>query len=57
MSGGLLTFRQVAQRMGVHPDDVARWVRTEQAPVVMVGRKKRIPAGWVDDPKGWLERL
>ncbi|MGP4054164.1 helix-turn-helix domain-containing protein [Mycobacterium sp. 4D054] len=49
----LLTFAQVAARLGVHPDDVRRWARTEQCPTVRIGRKVRVPAAWADDPKGW----
>lgn len=50
----LLTARQVAERLGVHTDDVRRWVRHEDCPVVQMGRKIRIPAAWADDPKGWV---
>ena len=42
-----LTFAQAAAALGVHADDVRRWVRTEQCPVVMVGRARRIPREWV----------
>jgi predicted site-specific integrase-resolvase len=50
----LLTFTQTAQRLGVDVQTVRRWVRTEQAPVVLDTRgRKRIPAAWVADPKGW----
>ena len=34
--------------------DVPRLVRTEQCPVVLDSRGRRIPAAWVDDPAGWL---
>lgn len=44
----LLTFAQTARLLGVHTDDVARWVRTEQCPVIVVGRRKRVPRAWVD---------
>jgi excisionase family DNA binding protein len=44
----LLTFATAARLLGVHPDDVRRWVRTEQCPVVAAGRARRIPASWVD---------
>lgn len=54
MTTGLLTPAQAAQRLGVHTDDIRRWIKTEQCPVVKDGRKVRIPALWVDDPKGWL---
>lgn len=43
----MLTFAQAAAALGVHIDDVRRWVRTEQCPVVMVGRARRVPAAWV----------
>jgi excisionase family DNA binding protein len=49
-----LTLAQTAERLGVHVSDVRRWVRTEQCPVVRDGRMVRIPADWVNDPKGWL---
>ncbi|WP_204806761.1 helix-turn-helix domain-containing protein [Mycobacterium riyadhense] len=52
-TGDLLTFAEAAQRLGVHTDDIRRWVRTEQCPVIHVGRKRRIPAAWVADPQGW----
>lgn len=48
MSGELLTFAQVATRLGVGVLTVRQWVRTEQCPVVRDGRKVRIPASWVD---------
>lgn len=53
MTADLLTPSQVAARLGVHTDDVRRWIRCDQCPVVRVGRKIRIPAAWADDPKGW----
>ncbi|MDV3136757.1 helix-turn-helix domain-containing protein [Mycobacterium sp. 29Ha] len=53
----LLTFAQAAARLGVHPDDVRRWARTEQCPVVRIGRKVRVPAAWADDPAAWLAEL
>ena len=49
MTAVLLTFAQAAALLGVHADDVRRWVRTEQCPVIAVGRKRRVPRGWVDD--------
>ncbi|WP_079681723.1 helix-turn-helix domain-containing protein [Mycobacteroides abscessus] len=52
----LLTFGQVAQRLGVEVQTVRRWVRTEQCPVVREGRRVRIPAEWADDPRGWAQR-
>lgn len=47
-----LTATQVAVRLGVHPDDVRKWMRTEQCPVVRIGRRQRIPAAWVDQQIG-----
>lgn len=47
-SADLLSFAETARMLGVHPDDVRRWVRAEQCPVVTVGRKRRVPRGWVD---------
>jgi excisionase family DNA binding protein len=52
-----LTVAQAAQRLGVDVHTMTRWVRAEQCPSVRVGRKVRIPAAWVDDPKGWLQRF
>lgn len=52
-----LSVAQTAQRHGVTVQDVRRWIRTEQCPVIRDGRKVRIPAAWVDDPKGWLARF
>ena len=49
----LLTFAEVAERLGVGVLTVRQWVRTEQCPTVRVGRRVRIPAAWVDDSKGW----
>lgn len=57
MTTDLLTFGQAASRLGVDVQTVRRWVRTEQCPVVRDGRKVRIPAAWVDDPCGWLDRF
>lgn len=48
MSAELLTFAQAAAALGVHADDVRRWARTEQCPVVMVGRRRRVPRWWVE---------
>jgi excisionase family DNA binding protein len=50
----LLTFTRVAEHLGVGVQDVRRWVRTEQCPTVREGRRVRIPAAWVADPKGWI---
>jgi excisionase family DNA binding protein len=52
----LLTFAQAAQRLGVGVLTIRQWVRTEQCPVVVVGRKRRIPAAWVQEliEAGWL---
>jgi excisionase family DNA binding protein len=50
----LLTFAEVAARLGVDVNTIRRNVRADQIPVVRVGRKVRIPAAWVDDPQGWL---
>jgi excisionase family DNA binding protein len=55
MSGELLTFAEVAQRLGEDVNTIRRNVRAEQIPVVRIGRKVRIPAAWVDDPAGWLQ--
>lgn len=55
-SVALLTFGQVANRLGVDVHTVRRWVRTEQCPTVRDGRRVRIPAEWADDPKGWAQR-
>lgn len=43
-----LTFTQAAAALGTDVATIARWVRTEQCPVVRDGRKRRIPAAWVD---------
>jgi len=48
-TGELLTFGQVAARLGIGVQDVRRWVRTEQCPTVRVGAATRIPAAWVAD--------
>jgi hypothetical protein len=51
----LLTFTQTARRMGVGVQTVQGWARTEQCPIVRDSRgRKRVPAGWVADPAGWL---
>ena len=50
----LLTFAAAARLLSVHADDVRRWARTEQCPVVTVGRARRVPAAWV---AGELVRL
>jgi excisionase family DNA binding protein len=47
----LLTFAQAAERLGVDVHTIRRWVRTEQCPAIRDGRKVRIPAAWVDEPK------
>ena len=52
-----LTVAAVAAKLGVHTDDVRRWIRNEECPVVKVGRKVRVPAAWADDPKGWLRNV
>jgi excisionase family DNA binding protein len=50
----LLTFVEVAERLGVDINTIRRNVKADQIPVVRRGRKVRIPAAWVDDPQGWL---
>jgi excisionase family DNA binding protein len=50
----LLTFAQVAAILGEDVRTIERNVRAEQIPVVRIGRKRRIPKAWVDDPQGWL---
>lgn len=52
----LLTFAQAATALGVHADDVRRWARTEQCPVVTVGRARRVPAWWVAGELAALSR-
>lgn len=42
-----LTFGQAAAALGVDFTTVRRWARTEQCPVVTVGRARRIPRSWV----------
>ena len=51
----LLTFGQAADRLGVDVTQVRRWVRGETCPVIIDGRKRRIPAEWVDGmlANGW----
>lgn len=49
-----MTFGQVAAHFGICINDVRRWVRTEQCPVIRDGRRVRIPTAWVNDPEGWL---
>lgn len=49
MTGGGLTFGQVAQRLGCDVNVVRRWARTEQCPTVRDGRRVRIPAAWVTE--------
>jgi excisionase family DNA binding protein len=51
----LLTFAEVARRLGVDVNTIRRNVRADQIPVVRKGSKVRIPAAWVDDPRGWLD--
>jgi excisionase family DNA binding protein len=41
----LLTFGQVAERLGVGVLTIRQWARTEQCPVVRDGRKVRGAAG------------
>jgi excisionase family DNA binding protein len=50
----LLTFAEVAERLGVDVNTIRRNVKADQIPVVRRGRKVRIPAAWVDDRQGWL---
>jgi excisionase family DNA binding protein len=50
----LLTFAEVAAALGVDVHTIERNVRAEQIPVVRIGRKRRIPKAWVDDPQGWI---
>jgi excisionase family DNA binding protein len=52
-TGALLTFAEVARRLGVDVNTIRRNVRAEQISVVRIGRKVRIPAAWADDPQGW----
>jgi excisionase family DNA binding protein len=50
----LLTFAEVAERLGVDVNTIRRNVEADQIPIVRRGRKVRIHAAWVDDPQGWL---
>ena len=52
----LMTFAEVAERLGVDVNTIRRNVKADQIPVVRRGRKVRIPAAWVDDPHGWPTR-
>lgn len=49
-----LTPGQAAQRLGEAVQTVRRWMRTEQCPVVAVGRARRIPAAWVAEQAALL---
>lgn len=51
----LLTFGQVAERLGVGVLTVREWVRGDRCPVVLDSRgRRRSPAQWIVDPVGWL---
>jgi excisionase family DNA binding protein len=50
----LLTFGEVAAILGETVETIRRNVRAERIPVVKVGRARRIPRAWVDDPQAWL---
>ncbi len=49
MTADLLTFAAAARLLGVHPDDIRRWARADQCPVVRVGRAKRVPRAWIEE--------
>jgi excisionase family DNA binding protein len=52
MTGRLLTARQVAERLGVFPGTVLRWIRREQLPAIRLpGGVLRIDEGALDE---WL---
>lgn len=55
-SQGSVTAGEAARRLGWHPDDLRRAIRNEQIPVIRDGRKIRVLAEWVADPKGWDTR-
>ncbi|MEB3034562.1 helix-turn-helix domain-containing protein [[Mycobacterium] nativiensis] len=42
-----LTPGQAADRLGDGVQTIRGWMRTEQCPVVAVGRARRIPTAWV----------
>lgn len=50
-----LTFGAAAARLGVDVNVVRRWARTEQCPVIVDGRRKRIPAQWVAEQLALLK--
>ncbi len=50
-----LTFGQAAARLGVDTQQVRRWARHEECPVISDGRRKLIPAGWVDEQRALLK--
>lgn len=54
MSADALTFGAVAGRLGVDVQQVRRWARSEQMPVVRVGHATRVPAGWVAEQQRLL---
>ena len=47
MTTTTLTFGETARRLGEDVNTIRRWVKSEQCPVVVVGRARRIPAQWV----------
>lgn len=53
--GRPLTFGQAAARLGIGVTTVAAWARCEQCPVIRDGRRRRVPAEWVDEliANGW----
>jgi excisionase family DNA binding protein len=44
-----VTYAQAATALNVDVNTIARWVRSETCPVIVDGRRKRIPAAWVTE--------
>ncbi len=44
----LLTFGQAAACLGIDVNTVRRWARSEHCPVIRDGRRRLIPAEWVE---------
>lgn len=52
---GYYTVKQIADRIGFHPDTVYGWISSRNMPVRRVGKRGRITVYWHDFVKWWSE--
>ncbi|SHL03746.1 excisionase family DNA-binding protein [Fibrobacter sp. UWH4] len=49
------SVKEIANKIGFHPDTVYDWIKNRNMPVRRVGRQGRITIYWPDFAKWWSE--